>query len=69
MNKQGLILLMAGLFLIAGCTSPDRNKDQAKKLPDFPTQPVNYWEVKVTDDFWAPRMETNRLVTIPYLFA
>jgi len=68
MNKQGLILLMAGLFLIAGCTSPDRNKDQAKKLPDFPTQPVNYWEVKVTDDFWAPRMETNRLVTIPYLF-
>ncbi|MFA4925077.1 MAG: beta-L-arabinofuranosidase domain-containing protein [Candidatus Aminicenantales bacterium] len=68
MNKQELILLMAGLFLIAGCTSPDRNKDQAKKLPDFPTQPVNYWEVKVTDDFWAPRMETNRLVTIPYLF-
>ena len=68
MNKQGLILLMAGFFLIAGCTSPDRNKDQAKKLPDFPTQPVNYWEVKVTDDFWAPRMETNRLVTIPYLF-
>jgi len=68
MNRDGLILMMAGLFLIAGCTSPDRNKDQAKKLPDFPIQPVNYWEVKVTDDFWAPRMETNRLVTIPYLF-
>jgi len=35
---------------------------------DYPLKPVNFWEVKVTDNFWAPRMATNQRVTIPYLF-
>jgi DUF1680 family protein len=36
--------------------------------PDYPIQPVEAAKVKLEDDFWAPRIETNRLVTIPYLF-
>jgi DUF1680 family protein len=36
--------------------------------PDYPIQPVDFADVKVTDDFWAPRLEINRTVTIPYLF-
>ena len=36
--------------------------------PDYPIQPVDYAKVKLTDEFWAPRIEMNRVVTIPYLF-
>lgn len=36
--------------------------------PDYPIQPVDFAKVKLTDEFWAPRLETNRVVTIPYLF-
>lgn len=66
MKKNGLTLLLAGLILTVGC-APAR-QTETRKLPDFPVEPVNYWQVKVTDNFWAPRMEINRLVTIPYLF-
>jgi len=31
-------------------------------------QAVPFTSVKVTDDFWTPRMEINRRVTIPYLY-
>ncbi|MBN1362111.1 MAG: glycoside hydrolase family 127 protein [Sedimentisphaerales bacterium] len=35
---------------------------------DYPVRPVAFTEVKLTDAFWAPRIETNRKVTIPYAF-
>jgi DUF1680 family protein len=35
---------------------------------DYPIQPVSFVDVKVTDKFWEPRIETNRKVTIPHLF-
>jgi hypothetical protein len=35
---------------------------------DDPFQPVPFTAVHLTDDFWAPRLETNRLTTIPYAF-
>ena len=35
---------------------------------DYPIRPVPFTEVRMTDDFWAPRIETNRTVTIPYAF-
>jgi len=34
----------------------------------YPFQPVPFTQVKITDKFWAPRIETNRTVTIPYDF-
>jgi DUF1680 family protein len=36
--------------------------------PDYPFQPVPFTVVHLTDSFWAPRIETNRLATIPYAF-
>ena len=36
--------------------------------PDYPIQAVGYTKVKLADELWAPRIETNRVVTIPYLF-
>ncbi len=33
---------------------------------DYPVQPVEFTKVKVTDDFWLPRIETNQRITIPF---
>ncbi|HEY3853214.1 MAG TPA: glycoside hydrolase family 127 protein [Verrucomicrobiae bacterium] len=35
---------------------------------DYPVKPVPFTSVQIDDDFWAPRIETNRLVTIPFAF-
>ena len=34
---------------------------------EWQIEPVAFAEVQLTDDFWAPRMEINRTVTIPHL--
>ncbi|MBN2199535.1 MAG: glycoside hydrolase family 127 protein [Candidatus Aminicenantes bacterium] len=34
--------------------------------PDYALTPVPFARVTLTDRFWAPRLETNRRVTIPY---
>lgn len=34
---------------------------------DYPIQPVTFNHVHVHDEFWAPRMEVNESVTIPYV--
>ena len=36
--------------------------------PDYPIQPVPFTSVKLTDQFWTSRIETNRIVTIPASF-
>src|SRR5664280_2462117 len=36
---------------------------------DYPIQPVPFTSVKVTDDFWAPRIKKNSTVTIPIAFS
>jgi DUF1680 family protein len=35
-------------------------------LKDYPFRPVAFTEVRITDAFWAPRLETNRNVSVPY---
>ena len=35
---------------------------------DYPIRPVLFTEVRLSDGFWAPRIETNRKTTIPYAF-
>ena len=40
----------------------------AEPSPDYPFQPAPFTAVHLTDSFWAPRIETNRLTTIPYAF-
>ncbi|MGD0814652.1 MAG: glycoside hydrolase family 127 protein [Verrucomicrobiota bacterium] len=40
----------------------------AEAPPDYPFQPVPFTAVHLTDSFWAPRIETNRVTTIPSAF-
>jgi DUF1680 family protein len=35
---------------------------------DYPVKPVPFTAVHVNDQFWAPRIEINRAVTIPFAF-
>jgi uncharacterized protein len=35
---------------------------------DYPVQTVPFTAVHLNDDFWKPKIETNRTVTIPYAF-
>ncbi len=42
---------------------------QAPPVKDYPIQPVAFTKVRLDDQFWLPRIETNRLVTIPASFA
>ncbi len=37
-------------------------------IRDYPVKPVPFTAVRLTDSFWAPRIETNRKVTIPFAF-
>ncbi len=35
---------------------------------NYPYMPVPFSRVQIEDEFWAPRIETNRTVTIPFAF-
>ncbi|HEY0865747.1 MAG TPA: glycoside hydrolase family 127 protein [Fimbriimonas sp.] len=35
---------------------------------DYPVKPVPFTAVKLTDRFWAPKLETNREISIPFAF-
>lgn len=58
--KIGAILTVCLLF--SNCL----RSPQIKK--DYPIKPVAFIQVRFTDEFWAPRLETNRKVTIPFAF-
>jgi uncharacterized protein len=38
-----------------------------RPLPDYPIRPKRHTEVRMTDDFWAPKIKTNAEVSIPFL--
>ena len=40
----------------------------SSKIKDYPIQPVPFTQVQINDNFWKPRMEINRTVTIPHAF-
>ncbi len=61
-NRSGIIFLsILGFILISSCAR------QVQK--DYLIQPVSFTNVHINDDFWTPRMETNRMKTIPHAFA
>jgi DUF1680 family protein len=38
-----------------------------RPLPDYPIRPRRHSDVRMTDDFWAPKIKTNAEVSIPFL--
>ncbi len=50
-------------------TAPAQKAAQTVSPPrDYPVQPVPFTAVHLDDVFWAPRIETNRVVSVPFAF-
>lgn len=63
MKPTTQILALCALILsAAGCTK------QTYTAPDAPVKEVPFTRVHIDDKFWAPRIETNRKVSIPSAF-
>ena len=57
-----LFISLSAVSILFGC------KESVKNEPDYPIHPVAFTNVKITDDFWSKRLETNHRVTIPIAF-
>ncbi|MCU0363969.1 MAG: glycoside hydrolase family 127 protein [Bacteroidales bacterium] len=57
-----LSIISASLCIFVSCSG---DKTAAR---DYPITPVPFTSVKMTDDFWAPRIKRNAEVTIPIAF-
>jgi hypothetical protein len=55
----------AGLALLLGCAAFSAVGGQPRS---YPIAAVPFTRVRLTDTFWAPRLEINRTVTIPFGF-
>jgi DUF1680 family protein len=61
-------ILLAQMIIAACLVSGGPAMGAAPEKKDYPIRPVPFTKVKVTDEFWRPRIETNRSVTLPFLF-
>ncbi|MCC8118865.1 MAG: glycoside hydrolase family 127 protein [Bacteroidales bacterium] len=59
-----LMMAVLAASVLAGCSQ------QAKvyEAPDAPIREVPFTQVRISDSFWAPRIEANRKVSIPSAF-
>src|SRR5262245_2945632 len=48
--------------------APSGPVQTASPSRDYPVKPVPFTSVHFIDSFWAPRLEINRKVTIPFAF-
>ena len=56
--KKTIILIIFSLTFAQEITAK-------RKQMDYPIKPVLFTKVKLNDSFWQPRIETNRITTIP----
>jgi uncharacterized protein len=56
---KALFTVTGLIILFSGCAKKSSSR------ADYPIQPVSFTSVKLTDNFWAPRIKKNASVTIP----
>ncbi|MFH1936904.1 MAG: beta-L-arabinofuranosidase domain-containing protein [Bacteroidota bacterium] len=54
------LYLITFFYLFSGSAFPQTG--------DYPYTPVKFSDVRIQDAFWTPRLDTNRIVTIPFAF-
>lgn len=54
------------LFLVTISTCKKDTNQMSETIRDYPLQPVPFTSVQITDEFWLPRIEINRTITIPF---
>ncbi len=60
-----MIALLTGSIVT---TTNAQTSDSRTAAHDYPIKPIPFTEVHVADEFWAPRIEVNRTVSIPTAF-
>ncbi len=58
-------VLLSAALLLCLMILPLRSGPPAPQS-DYPVRPVPFTNVRVNDVFWAPKIETNRAVTVPF---
>jgi len=67
--RRGLIGIVAAIATLGFCATLCAGDKGNIKLPrDYNVKPIPFNQVHVEDQFWTPRLEINRTVTIPYCF-
>ena len=61
-------LLLSTCCLVPGIRLLNALDNPAMTARDYPVKPVPLAKVAILDDFWAPRMEVNRNVSIWHCF-
>ncbi len=64
--KSLSILSLIILFLVFGCSTS--KQEEILLANHYPISGVSFNEVKISDNFWLPKIETNRTSTIPASF-
>jgi hypothetical protein len=63
-----VIMLCRALPLVKAAQEDVAKEKSAQPARDYPIKPVPFTAVHLNDVFWAPRIEINRTVTIPFAF-
>jgi uncharacterized protein len=64
----GGVALVSAFVILAAAIAARSQGTRVNPEHDYPVQPVSFTAVHLSDVFWAPRIETNRTVTIPFAF-
>jgi len=62
-TEATVLVILATLLICSAACEGQEPKDKLETI-----KPVPFTAVHLDDEFWAPRIETNRSVTIPYAF-
>ena len=63
-NNLFLALIGIGVFFLSNCGP----KTQAPASQDYPAEPVPLTRVDINDEFWAPKQEVNRSVSLWHIY-
>ncbi len=64
--KLTFLFAVISIFFFAGCTT--QVKETKSRHAEYPIKGVPFSKVQVNDNFWLPKIETNRTATIPASF-
>ena len=62
------LILLLSVGIVLKIEQQDSTVQAATASRDYPVKPVPFTAVHFNDAFWAPRIEINRTVTIPFAF-
>jgi len=67
-RKPAIVLVLALFCSAYAGQRKAAESNRAKPARDYLVKPVPFTAVHFNDVFWAPRIEINRTVTIPFAF-